>query len=97
MRLLAVLALRNLLRHKRRTFLTAAALVFGIAIMILGKAWQRATEKAVVEPARLSTLGDVQVFAEDAAVDEGGEVSFIAPQNNYRLIPEPQKVIDAVL
>jgi putative ABC transport system permease protein len=97
LRLLVVLALRNLLRHKRRTFLTAAALVFGIAIMILGKAWQRATEKAVVEPARLSTLGDVQVFAEDAAVDEGGEVSFIAPQNNYRLIPEPQKVIDAVL
>ena len=41
MRLLVVLALRNLLRHKRRTLLTAAALVFGIAIMILGRAWQR--------------------------------------------------------
>jgi putative ABC transport system permease protein len=96
-RLLATLALRNLLRHKRRTLLTAAALVLGIAIMILGGAWTRATEKAVVEPAKLSTLGHVQVFAEDAAADEGGEISFIAPQNNYRLIPEPQRVIDAVL
>jgi putative ABC transport system permease protein len=96
-RLLVTLALRNLLRHRRRTLLTAAALVFGIAIMILGNAWQKATERAVVEPARLSTLGHVQVFAEDAARDEGGEISFIAPQNNYRLIPEPQKVIDAVL
>ena len=50
-----------------------------------------------MEPAKLSTLGHVQVFAEDAAADEGGEISFIAPQNNYRLIPEPQKLIDTVL
>ena len=91
------LALRNLLRHKRRTLLTAAALVFGVAIMILGRAWNAATAKAVVEPAKLSTLGHVQVFAEDAAADEGGEISFIAPQNNYRLLGEPQKIIDAVL
>ena len=86
MRLLVTLALRNLLRHKRRTLLTAAALVMGIAIMILGRAWQDATSRAVVEPAKLSTLGHVQVFAEDAAADEGGEISFIAPQNNYRLL-----------
>ena len=97
MRLLLTLAVRNLLRHKRRTVLTAAALVFGIAIMILGRAWTAGTAQAVVEPAKLSTLGHVQVFANDAAADEGGEVSFIAPQNNYRLIPEPQRVIDAVL
>jgi len=96
-RLLVTLALRNLLRHKRRTLLTAAALVFGIAIMVLGRAWTAATEKAVVEPAKLSTLGHVQVFAEDAAVDEGAEISFLSPQNNYRLIPEPQRVIDTVL
>jgi putative ABC transport system permease protein len=97
LRLLVLLALRNLLRHKRRTLLTAAALVMGIAIMILGRAWQQATAKAVVEPAKLSTLGHVQVFAEDAAKDEGGEISFISPQNNYRLVPEPQKLIDTVL
>jgi putative ABC transport system permease protein len=96
-RLLVTLALRNLLRHKRRTLLTAAALVFGIAIMILGRAWTTATERAVVEPAKLSTLGHVQVFAEDAAADEGAEISFISPQNNYRLLPEPQRVIDTVL
>jgi len=96
-RLLVVLALRNLLRHKRRTLLTATALVLGIAIMILGRAWTAATETAVVEPARLATLGHVQVFAEDAAADEGAEISFISPQNNYRLIPEPQRVIDTVL
>ena len=97
LRLLVLLALRNLLRHKRRTLLTASALVFGIAIMILGRAWTKATEVAVVQPARLASLGHVQVFAEDAAADEGAEVSFIAPQNNYRLIPRPQQVIDTVL
>lgn len=97
MRLLVVLAIRNLSRHKRRTALTAAALVFGIAIMILGRAWTVATAKAVVEPARLATLGDVQVFAEDAAADEGGEPNFIDPQNNYRLIAAPREVIGAVL
>jgi len=96
-RLLVTLAVRNLLRHMRRTALTAAALVMGIAIMILGRAWTAATAKAVVEPARLSILGHVQVFAADAAADEGGEVSFVNPQNNYRLIPQPQQVIDAVL
>jgi putative ABC transport system permease protein len=96
-RLLVTLALRNLLRHKRRTLLTAAALVMGIAIMILGRAWNTATARAVVEPAKLSTLGHVQVYAEDAAGAEGGEISFIAPQNNYRLIPAPQKVIETVL
>lgn len=96
-RLLVTLAVRNLLRHKRRTALTAAALVFGIAIMILGRAWSAATGRAVVEPARLSTLGHVQVYAADAAADEGGEVSSIAPQNNYRLITRPRAVIDSVL
>jgi putative ABC transport system permease protein len=65
--------------------------------MILGRAWSAATGKAVVEPAKLSTLGHVQVFALDAAAEEGAEISFIAPQNNYRLIPDPQRVIDTVL
>jgi putative ABC transport system permease protein len=97
MRLLVTLALRNLLRHKRRTLLTAAALVMGIGIMILGRAWSAATAQAVVKPARLSTLGHVEVFAEDAAAEEGAAISFISPQNNYRLIPEPQRVIDTVL
>jgi putative ABC transport system permease protein len=37
------------------------------------------------------------VFAANAAADEGGEVSFIAPQNNYRLIEHPRGAIAAVL
>jgi putative ABC transport system permease protein len=96
-RLLLTLALRNLLRHKRRTALTASALVLGIALMVLGRAWTAAMEGAVVEPARSGTLGHVQVFAKDAAADEGGNVSFIMPQNNYRLIPDPQALIGRVL
>ncbi|HET9316493.1 MAG TPA: FtsX-like permease family protein [Vicinamibacteria bacterium] len=97
MRLLLTLALRNLFRHKRRTLLTAAALVLGIALMVLGRAWTAAMEKAVVEPAKDSTLGHVQVYAKDAAADEGGEISFIVPQNNYRLVPEPRKLIERML
>jgi putative ABC transport system permease protein len=92
-RLLLTLALRNLFRHRRRTLLTAAALVLGIALMVLGRAWTAAMEKAVVEPAKDSTLGHLQVYAQDAAADEGGDVSFIVPQNNYRLIEHPQDVI----
>jgi putative ABC transport system permease protein len=91
--LLLTLALRNLFRHKRRTVLTAAALVLGIALMVLGRAWTAAMEKAVVEPAKDSTLGHIQVYAKDAAADEGGEISFITPQNNYRLIQDPRGVI----
>lgn len=90
MRLLLTLALRNLFRHKRRTFLTASALVLGIGLMILGRAWTAAMEKAVVEPAKDATIGHLQVFAKDAAADEGGEVSFITPQNNYRLLADPR-------
>ncbi len=97
MRLLLTLALRNLLRHKRRTLLTASALILGIALMVLGRAWTRAMETAVVEPAKGGTLGHVQVFAKDAAADEGGTVSFILPQNNYRLLPDPSALIDRVL
>jgi len=96
-RLLLTLALRNLFRHKRRTLLTAAALVLGIALMVLGRAWTAAMEKAVVDPAKDSTLGHIQVYAKDAAADEGGEISFIVPQNNYRLLPEPRKVIERAL
>jgi len=95
--LLLSLALRNLLRHKRRTALTAAALVLGVALMVLGRAWTAAMERAVVQPARDGTLGHVQVFARDAAADEGGDVSFIMPQNNYRLIPEPEALVRQVL
>jgi hypothetical protein len=85
-RLVLTLALRNLFRHKRRTLLTTAALGLGIALMVLGRAWTGAMQRAVVEPAKNGTLGHVQVFAQDAAADEGGSVSFIMPQNNYRLI-----------
>jgi putative ABC transport system permease protein len=96
-RLLLLLALRNLLRHKRRTLLTASALVLGIALMVLGRAWTKAMELAVVEPARNGTLGHVQVFRKDAAADEGGNISFILPQNNYRLIEDPRGLIRSVL
>lgn len=96
-RLILTVALRNLFRHTRRTLLTASALVLGIALMILGRAWTAAMEKAVVEPAKDGTLGHVQVYARDAAADEGGRVSFILPQNNYRLIPDPRALIERVL
>jgi putative ABC transport system permease protein len=96
-RLLFGLALRNLLRHRRRTALTAAALVLGVALMVLGRAWTAAMERAVVQPARDGTLGHVEVFARDAADDEGGTVSFIMPQNNYRQIARPQALVEQVL
>jgi putative ABC transport system permease protein len=96
-RLFATLALRNLFRHTRRTLLTASALVLGIGLMVLGRAWTAAMERAVVDPAKGGTLGHVQVFAADAADDEGGRVSFVTPQNNYRMIPEPRKVIAGIL
>jgi putative ABC transport system permease protein len=97
MPLLARLALRNLLRHARRTVLTAAALALGVALLVLGRAWTDAMERAVVQPARDGTLGHVQVYARDAAADEGGNVSFIMPQNNYRLIQHPGALIGRVL
>jgi putative ABC transport system permease protein len=95
--MLARLAFRNLFRHTRRTLLTASALALGVALMVLGRAWTAAMEKAVVEPAKDGTLGHLQVFARDAAADEGGEPSFIMPQNNYRLIPRPREVIARAL
>jgi putative ABC transport system permease protein len=91
------LALRNLFRHTRRTMLTASALMLGIALMILGRAWTGAMERAVVDPAKDGTLGHVEVFAKDAAADEGGHVSFIMPQNNYRLIPQPAALTARIL
>jgi putative ABC transport system permease protein len=97
MRLLLRLAARNLFRHTRRTLLTASALALGIGLMVMGRAWTAAMEKAVVEPAKGGTLGHVQVFAADAAADEGGHVSFIMPQNNYRLLPDPPALIRRVL
>jgi putative ABC transport system permease protein len=95
--LVLTLALRNLFRHTRRTLLTVSALVIGIALMVLGRAWTGAMERAVVDPAKDGTLGHVQVYARDAAADEGGEISFIVPQNNYRLVAEPRRVIERIL
>jgi putative ABC transport system permease protein len=95
--LLVTLAVRNLLRHARRSLLTASALAFGIGLMVLGRAWIGAMERGVVEPAKDSTLGHIEVFAADAAADEGGSVSFVMPQNNYRLIPNPEQAIQSIL
>src|SRR4029450_9136573 len=78
-RLFVTLAQRNLLRHKRRTFLTVSALTLGIGLMVLGRAWTAAMEHAVVDPAKDGTLGHVQIFAGDAAADEGGQIAFIVP------------------
>lgn len=83
------LAFRNLFRHRRRTFLTLAGLAFGVGLMVLGRAWTDAMQRAVVEPAKNATLGHVQVYRSDAAADEGGNISFIMPQNNFRLIENP--------
>ncbi|MBX7186598.1 MAG: FtsX-like permease family protein [Vicinamibacteria bacterium] len=88
------LAFRNLSRHRRRTGLTIGALAFGIALMVLGQAWTDAMERAVVEPAKNATLGHVQIYRSDAAADETGEISFIMPQNNYRLISKPLDLIE---
>jgi ABC-type lipoprotein release transport system permease subunit len=77
--------------------LTVSALVLGIGLMVLGRAWTGAMERAVVVPAKDGTLGHVQVFARDAAAEEGGNVSFIMPQNNYRLIADPRGLIARVL
>jgi putative ABC transport system permease protein len=95
--LVFVLALRNLFRHPRRTALTVSALVLGIGLMVLGRAWTDAMERAVVVPAKDGTLGHVQVYAKDAAADEGGHISFIMPQNNYRMIPDPRGMAARVL
>jgi putative ABC transport system permease protein len=96
-RLILTLAVRNLFRHTRRTLLTASALVLGIGLMILGRAWTAAMERGVVEPAKNATLGHIEVFAQSAAADEGGTISFITPENNYRLIPNPRGMIERVL
>jgi putative ABC transport system permease protein len=96
-RLVVTLAARNLLRHKRRTLLTTSALAFGIGLMVLGRAWTSAMEHAVVEPAKNGTLGHIEVFRKDAAADEGGNVSFVMPQNNYRLIERPREVTSQLL
>ena len=88
------LAFRNLSRHRRRTGLTIFALAFGIALMVLGQAWTDAMERAVVDPAKNATLGHVQIYRSDAAADETGEISFIMPQNNYRLISQPERLIE---
>ena len=88
------LAFRNLSRHRRRTGLTIGALAFGIALMVLGQAWTDAMERAVVDPAKNATLGHVQIYRKDAAADETGEISFIMPQNNYRLIQDPRGLIE---
>jgi putative ABC transport system permease protein len=37
------------------------------------------------------------VYRRDAAADEGGRISFILPQNNYRLIESPRELIRRVL
>jgi ABC-type lipoprotein release transport system permease subunit len=95
--LLFVLAARNLMRHPRRTALTVSALVLGIGLMVLGRAWTDAMERAVVVPAKDGTLGHVQVYAKDAAADEGGRLSIVMPQNNYRMIPDPRGLIARVL
>ena len=65
--------------------------------MVLGRAWTAAMEKAVVEPAKLATLGHVQVFAKDAAADEGGESPSSRPRTTTASSREPQKLIDRVL
>jgi len=80
MKLLLALALRNLFRHTRRTLLTVSALVLGIGIMILGRAWTAAMEKAVVCRPSGRPWASFKVFAKDAAADEGGAVSFITPR-----------------
>lgn len=97
MRLVLLLAVRNLHRHARRSVLTGAALTLGIALMILGRAWTSAMEQAVVVPAKDAALGHVQVYARDAAAEAGGAISIVMPHNNYRLVAKPHAVLRTIL
>lgn len=71
--------------------------MLGIGLMVLGRAWTKATERAVVVPAKDATLGHIQVYAKDAAADEGGTISFVMPQNNYRMLREPRALVARIL
>ena len=97
MRLLVTLALRNLFRHKRRTLLTASALVLGIALMVLGRAWTAAMEKAVVEPAKRDP-GPRPGVREGRGGRRGRRRSpSSCPRTTTACIPEPRRLIDAHL
>ncbi|MBI5548686.1 MAG: ABC transporter permease, partial [Deltaproteobacteria bacterium] len=59
MRLLARLALRNLGRHRRRTALTASAIVAGIGAFIVGEAFVSGTCESIIVAAEDSNVGHV--------------------------------------
>jgi putative ABC transport system permease protein len=61
MRLIA-LAFRNLLRNKRRTLLTALAIMFGAAAIIVLDGFGNGFVKNIIESVVLSKIGPVQIF-----------------------------------
>lgn len=59
-----LLALRNLLRNKRRTLITGLAVAFGALAIVLLQAFVNALVRNIIETSVLAKVGPVQVFKE---------------------------------
>lgn len=66
---LAGLAARNLTRNLRRTFITSIAVVFGVAVMILGFGVVNGLDENVIRTARTTTTGDLLLRPKDYPTD----------------------------
>ena len=57
------LAIRNMLRQRRRSMLTAAAIMFGTGLLTIGIAWQEGVLQGMLEKAA-AMAGHVRIVTE---------------------------------
>jgi ABC-type lipoprotein release transport system permease subunit len=86
------LAGRNLLRHKRRSFLTGIMIAVGALTMILSFTFSRTVEKVMTNTAVEAYCGNIQIHADST---EKIDLFFPAPEEipNFKGTEQAQKII----
>lgn len=90
--MLLSLAVRNLFRNLRRTMITSAAIVFGVALSIFGWGTVEGLDENMLRASRTTATGDV-ILRPDGYPTDGLDLPL---DQSQPVSPELQKALDAV-
>jgi putative ABC transport system permease protein len=86
-----LLAIRNLVRHKRKTFVTLLALILGLAGMVVFQGFLTQAMDGFRDSMILSGLGHVEVAGESGYFEDGETNPYSYPWKNFSQVSEVLK------
>ncbi|RYZ95061.1 MAG: ABC transporter permease, partial [Proteobacteria bacterium] len=87
MKILILMAIRNLWRHARRTLLTVASIAFGLAVILWLQCILAGRNKSMIDRVTSTRTGHLQVHRQDYLKDKAIQFTFTPAENLIERLP----------